>query len=467
MSTPNTHYGAAAIAQMLDGAKHIHFIGIGGVMMSSLALITHSRGFSVSGTDRTRTAVTDSLAADGILVHYEHSEAAAHGADMVIYTVTISPDNPEYAYAKAEGIPCVSRADYLGYIMMGYTHRVGIAGMHGKSTCTSMCAQIFVDAGADPTVLSGATTACMNGAYRIGGKHHFVFEACEYMDSFLDFNPSIAVLLNVEMEHVDYFGSMEQIRSSFGRYADLTGESGFAVVNADDPEVMASVEQYLGGVVTFGVDNAYATFRAVNVAYENGYPVFDVLLDGEPFAHIALSVPGKHNVYNALAAAASAHLCGLCAEDIANGLHNFRGAGRRMEYKGKLNGAHVFDDYGHHPTEVAATLQGMSKMGYERIFCVFQPHTYSRTAQLADQFAGAFADADHVILVDIYAAREKDFKGISSAKLASKVGAKATYQPDFDKVAQKLCTEVTARDAVVVMGAGDVYRLFDKLPLEK
>ncbi len=466
MATPNTHYGAAAIAQMLDGAKHIHFIGVGGVMMSSLALITHRRGYTVSGTDRTRTSVTESLEASGIRVYYEHDAAAAQGADMVVYTVAISPENPEYAYAGVNGIPCVSRADYLGYIMMGYVHRVGIAGMHGKSTCTSMCAQIFVDAGADPTVLSGATTACLGGAYRIGGKQNFIFEACEYMDSFLDFNPSIAVLLNVEMEHVDYFKSMEQIRTSFGKYADLTGESGFAVVNCDDPEVMASVGQYTGGVVTFGIENEYATFRAVNLTYEGGYPAFDILLDGEMFSHVQLSVSGKHNVYNALAAAASAHLCGICAEEIASGLHAFGGAGRRMEYKGRLNGAPVFDDYGHHPTEVAATLQGMGQMGFERIFCVFQPHTYSRTAQLADAFVKAFAAADQVILVDIYAAREKDSRGISSAKLASRMGAHARYIPEFDKIAEVLQGEITERDAVVIMGAGDVYRLFAHLPLE-
>ena len=465
MATPNTHYGAAAIAQMLDGAKHIHFIGVGGVMMSSLALITHQRGYTVSGTDRSRTAVTETLQESGICVHYEHSAAAAEGADMVVYTVAISPDNPEYAYAKTEGIPCVSRADYLGYIMMGYAHRIGLAGMHGKSTCTSMCAQIFVDAQADPTVLSGATTACLGGAYRIGGKQHFIFEACEYMDSFLDFNPSIAVLLNLEMEHVDYFKSMEQIRTSFGKYADLTGESGFAVANCDDPEVMASLAQYVGCVVTFGIENEYATFRAVNLCHENGFPVFDVLLDGEHFAHIALRVPGRHNVYNALAAAASAHLCGISAEDIAHGLHAFGGAGRRMEYKGRLNGAAVYDDYGHHPTEVAATLQGMSEMGFSRVFCVFQPHTFSRTAQLADQFASAFDKADHVILVDIYAAREKDKGTISSAKLASRIGARARYIPAFDRVAQMLSEEVCENDAVVIMGAGNVYELFDSLEL--
>ena len=384
---------------------------------------------------------------------------------MVVYTVAISPDNPEYAYACKEGIPCVSRADYLGYIMMGYMHRVGIAGMHGKSTCTSMCAQIFVDADADPTVLSGATTACLGGAYRIGGKQNFIFEACEYMDSFLDFNPGIAVILNVEMEHVDYFKSMEQIRTSFGKYADLTGESGFAVVNCDDPEVMASVEQYLGGIVTFGIENEYATFRAVNLIYKDGYPAFDILLDGELFSHVSLSVPGKHNVYNALAAAACAHLCGICSEDIASGLHAFGGAGRRMEYKGRLGGAPVYDDYGHHPTEVAATLQGMGQMGFERVFCVFQPHTFSRTAQLADAFVKAFAAADRVILVDIYAAREKDSKGVSSAKLASKIGAHARYVPEYDKVADLLQNEVGEKDAVVIMGAGDVYRLFEHLNL--
>lgn len=467
MATPNTHYGAAAIAQMIDGARHIHFIGVGGVMMSSLALITAQRGYSVSGTDRTRTLVTESLEAAGIAVCYEHSQRAAEGADMVVYTVAISPDNPEYTYARAEGIPCISRADYLGYIMMGYTRRVGVAGMHGKSTCTSMCAQVFVDAGADPTVLSGATTACLGGAYRIGGRENFIFEACEYMDSFLDFNPSIAVILNAEMEHVDYFKSMAQIRESFGKYAALTGEGGFAVVNGDDPEVMASVEQYAGGVVMFGMENEYATFRAVNLTYTGGCPEFDILLEGEAFAHVQLSVPGKHNVYNALAAAASAHLCGICAEDIARGLHAFRGAGRRMEYKGRLNGAPVYDDYGHHPTEVAATLQGMSQMGFERVFCVFQPHTYSRTAQLCDQFVSAFGAADQVILVDIYAAREKDSRGISSAKLASKIGSHARYIPEHEDVAGVLCAEVSARDAVIVMGAGDVYRLFEQLSLEK
>ncbi len=465
MATPNTHYGAAAIAKMIDGAKHIHFIGVGGVMMSSLALITHQRGYTVSGTDRTRTSVTESLEAAGIRVLYEHDEAAAMGADMVVYTVAISPENPEYAYACKEGIPCVSRADYLGYIMMGYVHRVGIAGMHGKSTCTSMCAQIFVDAGADPTVLSGATTACLGGAYRIGGKQNFIFEACEYMDSFLDFNPGIAVILNVEMEHVDYFKSMEQIRTSFGKYADLTGESGFAVVNCDDPEVMASVEQYLGGIVTFGIENEYVTFRAVNLTYEGGYPSFDILLDGELFSHIVLTVPGKHNVYNALAAAACAHLCGISSEDIARGLHAFGGAGRRMEYKGRINGAPVYDDYGHHPAEVAATLQGMGQMGFERVFCVFQPHTFSRTAQLADAFVKAFAAADHVILVDIYAAREKDSKGVSSAKLASKIGSHARYVPEYERIADLLRSEVGEKDAVVIMGAGDIYRLFKHLNL--
>lgn len=467
MATPNTHYGAAAIAQMIDGAKHIHFIGVGGVMMSSLALITRERGFAVSGTDRSHTAVTDALEAQGIRICYEHDASAAYGADMVVYTVAISPENPEYTYAKAQGIPCVSRADYLGYIMMGYTHRVGIAGMHGKSTCTSMCAQIFMDAGVNPTVLSGATTACMDGAYRIGGKDHFIFEACEYMDSFLDFNPSIAVLLNAEMEHVDYFKSMEQICASFGKYASLTGESGFAVVNGDDPEVMASIEQYVGGTVMFGIENEYATFRARHLQYVNGYPSFDILLDGEFFSHVQLSVPGKHNVYNALAAAACAHLCGINAQDIASGLHAFGGAGRRMEYKGRLNGAAVYDDYGHHPTEVAATLQGMGQMGFERIFCVFQPHTYSRTAQLSDQFVKAFAAADCVILVDIYAAREKDSRGISSAKLAARIGDHASYDPDYQSVAAKLQQQVSARDAVVVMGAGDVYRLFTYLPIEK
>jgi UDP-N-acetylmuramate--alanine ligase len=220
MATPNTHFGAAAIAQMIDGAERIHFIGVGGVMMSSLALITLERGYAVSGTDRTCTAVTEALQSAGITVTYEHSEQAAHGVDMVVYTVAISPDNPEYAYAKAQGIPCISRADYLGYIMMGYTHRVGIAGMHGKSTCTSMCAETFIRAGVSPTVLSGAELTLMGGAYTVGDGDDFIFEACEYMDSFLDFYPSVAVILNIDLDHVDYFKSLEQMKRSFAKFAE-------------------------------------------------------------------------------------------------------------------------------------------------------------------------------------------------------------------------------------------------------
>ena len=246
MATTNTHFGSESISRMLKDVKSVYFIGIGGINMSSLAHITYLRGYRVGGSDRSRTALTERLEAAGIKINYEHKKENLCGYDAVVYTVAISPDNPEYRSAQQRGIPCISRADYLGYLMTAYTRRIGISGMHGKSSCTSMCAQVLLDGGTEPTVLSGAELAVMDGAYHVGGEENFVFEACEYMDSFLDFNPTIAVILNIEMDHVDYFHSMEQIRSSFARYASLTGKDGYAVINGDDDEVREAMREYRG-----------------------------------------------------------------------------------------------------------------------------------------------------------------------------------------------------------------------------
>lgn len=468
MSTPNTHYGAAAIASMLRSARSIFFIGIGGVNMSSLAEISALRGYRVGGSDRTRTATTDRLASEGIEVFYSHETAHVADYDAVVYTVAISPDNPEYMSAISRGIPCISRADYLGYVMTAYRHRVGVSGMHGKSTCTSMCALAFDRAGADPTVLCGAEMREYGSYYRIGGNENFVFEACEYMDSFLDFNPTVAVILNIEMDHVDYFKSITQVRRSYANFAALTGNAGVAVANRDDQNVRIAVAGYCGKLITFSPSgDADSDFRAVNVDMSSGLPAFDVAVRGNDaaIAHIALSVPGIHNVCNALAAFTAAVVCGLDPASAAAGLSEFCGAKRRMEYKGTVNGAHVFDDYGHHPTEIAATLRGAKAMGYSRVFCVFQPHTYSRTAGLRDDFVSALSIADRVILADIYAAREVDTMGVSSALLAALIGDKAVYLPTFDAIAAGIFSEVREGDAVIVMGAGDIYKVFPLLRL--
>ena len=477
MSVSNTHLGPSRIGSFLDSAAHrsVFFIGVGGIMMSSLALLTARAGYSVSGSDRTESDLTRTLEAAGLTVHYAH-DASNLPVDcaLVVYTVAISEDNPELREAQRRGIPSVSRADYLGYLMTGYTHRVGVAGMHGKSTCTSMCAQIFLDADADPTVLSGAVYTPMGGAYRIGGQENFIFEACEYMDSFLDFRPTVAILLGEEWEHVDYFKSMEQIRTSFAAYASLTGSEGITVVNADDPDAMESAHRALasggtGRLCTFSTgDHPNADFMARHIRTERGLPTFELVAYGESLGEVKLAVPGRHQVCNALAAAAAAHVCGIAPDAICKGLANFCGASRRMEYKGEVNGALVYDDYGHHPTEIRATLGGARELceadgARGRLLCVFQPHTYSRTAELYSEFLTAFDAADHVLLIDIYSARETDDCGVSSAKLARDLCAaaesKAAYCPSPADAAACLRAEAREGDLIVIMGAGDVTRV--------
>lgn len=472
MSVPNTHYGAAEAGRMLAGCRSFYFIGIGGINVSSLALLTKRRGFAVSGSDRQSTALTEHLRASGIRVFDTHD--ASHldevHADAVVYTVAIQNDNPEYLEALRRGLPVLSRADYMGYLMSAYPRRIGISGMHGKSSTTSMCAEILMDAGVDPTVLSGAEMRAMDGSTRIGDGEDFLFEACEYMDSFLDFSPNIAVLLNIEMDHVDYFHDMEQIRTSFGRFASLTGEDGFAVVNADDENVMSAVSGYRGHLVTFGrTENA--DYTAANLTAERGRAAFDILKSGSFFCRAALRVPGEFQILNALAAAAACDLCRISPEKIGAGLSAFPGALRRMEHKGILHGADVYDDYGHHPTEVRATLRGAGEMGFERLFCVFQSHTYSRTRGLWDEFLTAFSPCTHLLIAPIYAARETDTLGVTPEKLAAAINEKegrifAGAPGDLSRIAGYLNRELRPGDGLIVMGAGDIYRLFDLLEFD-
>ncbi len=467
MSTPNTHFGAERIGEMLKDCKSIYFIGIGGINMSSLAHISHLRSYRVGGSDREMTALTERLRGEGIEVFYSHDAKNIESYDAVVYTVAISGDNPEYLRALERGIPCISRADYLGYIMLGYGNRIGVSGMHGKSTCTSMCATVFMEAGGDPTVLSGAELDAMGGAYRIGGGENFIFEACEYMDSFLDFNPSTAIILNIEMDHVDYFKSMDQICESYARFAAITGDGGTVIANADNEFIPKALENYHGRIVTFSAKSDTADYYAINIRYPDGMAEFDIMGRDGFLAHVKLSVTGEHNVYNALAAFAAGHLSGLEPEPMARGLFKFRGAKRRMEYKGTVNGAPVFDDYGHHPTEVASTLSGIAKRSPERLFCVFQPHTYTRTYTLMEEFSHAFESADRVFISDIYPARETDDLGISGKTLAIRIGEKAEYIGGVESIAEQINKLLYPGDVLVVMGAGDIYKIFEYLNFDK
>lgn len=469
MSLKNTHFGAEAIGRMLGSCRHLFFIGIGGINMSSLAILAAKRGFSVSGSDKTRTALTESLAAQGICVFYGHDRAhiAQSEAQAVIYTNAIGADNAEYVAATEKGLPCISRADFMGYLMRGFTHRVGVAGMHGKSTCTSMLAEIFTGSGEyDPTVLCGAQVRALGAAFRIGdARDHFIFEACEYMDSFLDFCPNVAVILNIEKEHMDYFSSLSQIRASFRAYADKTcegGTPGIVIANGDDDNVTAALTGCQSEVIRFGFGSE-ADFTAQNLRAERGLNTFDIVFRGTFFCHVALRVPGRHNVYNALAAAAAAYVCGVSGETIGRALSCFAGARRRMEYKGKFAGADVYDDYGHHPTEIAATLEGVSGMGYRRVFCVFQPHTYSRLAALYDAFLSAFDRADRIIIAETYAAREVNVYPVSAETLARDLGERACYGATFAGITAMLREQVGDGDVIIIMGAGDIYGIFAQM----
>ena len=466
MALENTHYGHARIDEMLKDCRSIFFIGIGGISMSALAQISLSLGYEVGGSDRSENAQTVHLREAGVPVFPSHNAENIAHYDAVVYTVAIGADNPEYLAAKAAGKPLLSRADYLGYLMVSYRHRIGVAGMHGKSSCTAMCAQIFLSA-TDATVLCGAELPLLKGSTCCIGseQEHFVFEACEYMDSFLDFNPTLAVVLNVGMDHPDYFQNLEQIRASFLAYARRTGKGGTVLYNADDAESVLAVREFEGRHITFGIEKP-ADYSARNICHTSGVTTFDFYHGDVQLCQIELRVFGRHNVYNALAAAAAASICGIETDLIAKSLGAFVGAKRRMERKGMLNGAVVYDDYGHHPVEISATLAGAKDMGFRRILCAYQPHTYSRTAKLFDEFVQAFSSADRVYFADIYAAREQNVFGVSSKDLAQAIGGAAEYCGDFENLAAALARDAQKGDLVIVMGAGDIYKVYDLLNLE-
>ena len=463
MSVSNTGFGAKIIGEKLSECKSVFFCGIGGINVSSLAHISLINGMRVGGSDRTPSSLTERLQKEGAEIFYSHDAKNVEGYDAFVYTVAISPDNPEYLRALELGIPVISRADYMGYLMMGYEKRIGISGMHGKSTATSMCASVLMNTDSDPTVLSGAVLPAMDGAYRVGKNEQFLFEACEYMDSFLNFNPNIAVVLNIELDHVDYFEDLEHIKRSYRSFADIAIKSGGCVIaNGDDENVL---DTFLGAesVIYFGIDNGNALVRAENISENRGKYSFDLIYENKNLCRIELSVSGYYNIYNALATAAVALICGATPSEIVGGIKSFTGASRRMEFKGMLNGARVYDDYGHHPTEVAATLSGVKKMlDGGRLFCVFQSHTYSRTKALLDDFIGALTVADRVIVADIYAARETDTLGVTPEIMANAL-KDGTACHGFENIAKMLESELCEGDIAVVMGAGDIWRVFEHL----
>ena len=454
------------LERLLPAGSRLHFIGIGGVSMSALAMLARSAGYSVQGSDRSASRNTEMLRAEGIPVFPGHEASQIEGANAVIYNAAIHEDNPELARAIRDGIPCIYRADFLAFLTRDYQNRIGVAGMHGKTTTSAMLSHLFLKADRDPTILIGAELSELGRDFRIGGKRDLIFEACEYQDSFLSFLPTIALVLNEEMDHPDWFHSMDQVRESFRKYLMIPGKTGFAVLNADDENVLASAESVPTPRVTFGIRNRDADFVAEDIVFEKGTASFSVLRNRLPFCRIRLSVPGLYNVSNALGACAAASLCGIPPEIISEGISGFNGSARRMEYRGTLAGCPVsvpvYDDFGHHPTEIRATLDGARRFGFRRVRCVFQPHTYSRTSELFDEFCDSFRDADEVLFVDIYAARESNLTGISSRDLADHT-PNASYFPSLDGLREHLIRTSEEGDLLILMGAGDLNRFTDTL----
>ncbi|MBQ8696222.1 MAG: UDP-N-acetylmuramate--L-alanine ligase, partial [Clostridia bacterium] len=425
--------------------------------MSGIAVFAREMGYEGSGSDRSESDLTARLRESGVRIYLSHAAEHVVGADAVVFTAAVGGDNPEMAYAAEHGIPTVSRAQFLGYIMCRYENKIGVSGSHGKSTTSSMLSHVFLEAGLDPTVALGAELSEIGGAYRMGRGRDFIYESCEYKDSFLSFYPDIAVILNIDHDHVDYFLTMEHMTESFRQ--SIRGAH-TVIALADDARVDSALEGYTGRVIRFGM-NEGCDFYPRELTYERGKARFTVMAFGEAVCEVSLAVPGEHNVLDALAAAAAAFICGVGAEDIGRGLGNFVGARRRFERKGSVRGIDVYDDYAHHPTEIRATLSGISKLGYRRVICVFQPHTYSRTAELFDEFTASFGAVDEVVFLDIFSARETDTLGVSSSMLAEQVeGAK--YFPSFDEAVEYLRSASHAGDLILTMGAGDVYKIGER-----
>ena len=431
-----------------------HLVGVGGVSMAPLAEVLHGRGVVVTGSDMHESQTVAHLRSLGIPVTIGHLPQSVEGAQCVIRTAAVHDDNPEIAAARAAGIPVFERAQAWGAIMRHYQNALCVAGTHGKTTTTSMCTHIFLAAGRDPSVMIGGTLPALGAGHRVGHGDTIILESCEYCNSFLSFFPTVAVILNVDADHLDFFKDLEDIKHSFRRFAALVPEDGFVVANRDDQNTMDALKGLDRRVVTFGLEEG--DVHAAALTWEKGFASFDIVARGEIFAHVRLSVPGVHNVRNALAAAAAALCLGIPAGAVEEGLAAFHGAGRRFEKKGEYHGAMVYDDYAHHPHELQALLTTAMGLGYDRVICAFQPHTYSRTHELFDDFVEVLKKPDLTILAEIYAAREQNTLGISSAHLAARIPG-AEFCPTLEEVTARLRELARPGDLILTVGAGDIY----------
>ncbi|WP_191396549.1 UDP-N-acetylmuramate--L-alanine ligase [Flavonifractor sp. An306] len=450
----------ANIHDYIAPGRRAHLAGIGGVSMSPLAEVLHKMGMVITGSDMHESATVDHLRSLGIPVAIGHRAQNVGDAELVIRTAAIHDENPEIAAARARGIPVFERAQAWGSIMRGYKNALCISGTHGKTTTTSMCTHIIMAAQLDPTVMIGGTLPLLGSGYRVGHGDTIILESCEYCNSFLSFFPTVAVILNIEADHLDFFKDLEDVEHSFRAFADRVPENGLIVANADDANTMHTLEGETRPVLTFGLEQG--DVHAANLTWHNGLPSFDVIYRGEVFTHVDLRVPGEHNVKNALAAAAASIALAVSPQAVSEGLNAFRGAGRRFEHKGTFHGAEIYDDYAHHPGELQALLSAARALGYARIICAFQPHTYTRTHALFDDFVEVLREPDLTILAEIFAAREVNELGISSKDLAQRIPG-SEYYSTLPEVTQRLRELAKPGDLILTVGAGDIYTVGEAL----
>ncbi len=450
---------------------NVHFIGIGGISMSGLAEVLLNKGFQVSGSDNKASELTEALKEKGVNIYIgQRAGNIKPETELVVYTAAIRSDNPEFFESEKRGLPIPTRAELLGQIMKNYRLPAAISGTHGKTTTTSMLSSILLKGGFDPTISVGGILKEIGGNIRIGNSDCFVTEACEYTNSFLSMYPGIGIILNIEEDHLDFFKDLDDIRSSFRKFALLVPKEGAVVINAG----IENYSEICGGspaeVITFSDDPAKnARYSCRDIAYdEHGCASYMLIDDGKELCKISLRVPGSHNISNSLAAIAVARFLGADLNAVTEGLESFTGTDRRFEYKGKVGEVTIIDDYAHHPTEIKATLKAAQNYPHKRLFCVFQPHTYSRTRDFFDEFAKALSLSDQVVLADIYAAREKDNLGMSSELLAGAINnnaseKKAFYFNTFDKIESYLLKTCEPGDLVITMGAGDIHKVGEEL----
>ncbi len=449
----------------IDKQTTIHFIGIGGISMSAIALLLKNHGHTVTGSDRGESDIVKTLKSKGIPVSIGHKKENIHQNSIILYTYAVKEDNEEYIRSKELGLPMYSRAEFLGLLMKNYKYSIGMAGTHGKTTATSMASHVLLSGNTDPTLFVGGVLDAIDGNLRVGKSEYFLTEACEYKESFLNFFPYIGIILNIDEDHLDYYRDINHIEEAFIKYAKSIPENGYLIINNDDIRADKVIKSCSCNKITFGLNSGMV--KATNIEYDSkGCGHFNVEYNNQTLGKAHLNIPGEHNIYNSLGAISTGIALNIPFESIAEGLSDYKGTHRRFEIKGEVNGAKVIDDYAHHPTEIKNALNAGRKITKGTLYCVFQPHTYTRTHSLLKEFSECFGEADEIIVADIYAAREKDTGIVNSQILSEKIkenNNNCKYIGELNSIAEYISPKLKEGDVLMLVGAGDINTIWDKL----